>query len=164
MHQRPPVAYFITFATYGSRLPGDERGTASIGQNAYGDPGIGDQPGLAGYARKIQAFPAVRLDQQMRIVVETAIRERGAYRSWTLHALNVRTNHVHVVVTAEDESPELVMRSFKARATLLMRGQGIAGAGNAVWARRGSTRKAWTESDLLEIVDYVLYQQGPSLT
>ncbi len=49
------MAYFITFATYGSRLPGDDRGTVSIEQNAYGDPGIGDQPGLAGYARKIQA-------------------------------------------------------------------------------------------------------------
>ncbi len=34
----PPLAYFITFRTYGTWLPGDERGTVDVDNNAYGSP------------------------------------------------------------------------------------------------------------------------------
>jgi hypothetical protein len=33
-----PIAYFITFATYGTRLHGDERGTVDRTNNHYDTP------------------------------------------------------------------------------------------------------------------------------
>ena len=49
----------------------------------------------------------------MRNIVERTIREVILYRGWSLHGLNVRTNHVHLVVTA-DRAPEIVMEQLKA--------------------------------------------------
>jgi hypothetical protein len=36
-----PLAYHITFGTYGTRLHGDERGTVDRAMNKPGDPIIG---------------------------------------------------------------------------------------------------------------------------
>ena len=100
----------------------------------------------------------------MRQAVEYAITERCQFRGWILHALNVRTNHVHIVVTARDESNEIVMLGFKTRATRLLRERGLLAREEPVWVRHGSTRYVWKDDDLVECIDYVLYQQGPSLT
>jgi hypothetical protein len=40
MHPRP-IAYHITFGTYGTRLHGDPRGTVDRSMNRPGDPIIG---------------------------------------------------------------------------------------------------------------------------
>ena len=53
------------------------------------------------------------LDAPRRVAVEDAIRGVCDARAWGLVAINVRTSHVHVVVAA-DQSPEGVMRAFKA--------------------------------------------------
>ena len=42
---------------------------------------------------------AVLLDAQHRQVVEDVIRKHADIRRWELHAVSVRSNHVHVVVT-----------------------------------------------------------------
>jgi hypothetical protein len=39
-----PLAYHITFGTYGTRLHGDERGTVDRSMNHPGDPVIGAEP------------------------------------------------------------------------------------------------------------------------
>jgi hypothetical protein len=36
-----PLAYHITFGTYGTRLHGDERGTVERAHNVYGEPIVG---------------------------------------------------------------------------------------------------------------------------
>jgi hypothetical protein len=41
-----------------------------------------------------------------------------------LHALNVRTNHVHTVVTAS-RKPEQVLNGLKANATRQLRNEGL---------------------------------------
>src|SRR5690348_3032028 len=39
-----PLAYHITFGTYGTRLHGDQRGTVDRRVNGYGDPIVGSDP------------------------------------------------------------------------------------------------------------------------
>ena len=98
-----------------------------------------------------------RLTGQQRAAVEAAIREVCDYRGWALHALNVRTNHVHVVVTS-DGKPEFAMNSFKSWATRKMSEAGLAGGGGHIWTRHGSTRYLWNEPSVAAAVAYV--QEG----
>lgn len=159
-----PAGYFLTFSTYGSHLPGNEQVSTSRRQNGILDPRIGPRPGLEAKMRELMRHRAVILDRRMRTEVESAIRERCVFRGWILHALNVRTNHVHVVVSAEDEAPERVLQQLKGRATRYLRDAGLCGPDAPVWARHGSTRMVWDEAGLTEVVDYVLFRQGEPLT
>jgi REP element-mobilizing transposase RayT len=72
--------------------------------------------------------------------------------------MNVRTNHVHVVVEAPVE-PEEAMRVLKARATRALREAGHFDPSREIWTRHGSTRYLWDERAVSVAVDYVLNRQ-----
>ena len=153
-----PLAYFITFTTYGTRLSGDERGSVDRRHNRVGAPRLSPDERFEGYARKLQSGPSVVLGDSHRRTVDAAIREHCAYHGWTLHALNVRTNHVHVVVCSP-KPPELVMNSFKACATRRLRERGLASPADRLWTRHGSTRYIANEASLDVVCDYTLNRQ-----
>ena len=90
---------------------------------------------------------AVLLDERRRMIVELTIREVAEHRTWIVHALGVRSNHVHVVVTAEI-TPENVMNSFKSWATRRMVEAGALPKRTKTWSRHGSTRYLWTPAAL----------------
>ncbi|MBI2767326.1 MAG: transposase [Chloroflexi bacterium] len=79
-------------------------------------------------------------------------------RGWNLFAINVRTNHVHVVVTAT-APPERVLNDFKAWCTRRLRECGLASPGVHIWSRHGSTRHLWTDEHVAVAKHYVLYEQ-----
>ena len=110
-----PLAYFLTWCTYGTWLPGDERGWIQYGR--------GLQPPDA--VRKLEAQTrmtedACRLDGEQRDVVNRQIAETCNVRGWELHAVNCRSNHVHVVVTS-DRAPKNVRNQLKAWCTLRLK-------------------------------------------
>ncbi|MCI0626279.1 MAG: transposase [Acidobacteria bacterium] len=104
----------------------------------------------------------VELTASRRTEVEAAIHETCDIRGWMLRAVNIRTNHVHSVVTA-NRKPETVMNAFKANATRRMVGASVWQHGLKPWARHGSTRYLWTEMSLGRAVDYVINGQGNEL-
>ena len=56
------------------------------------------------------------LDGEQRDVVERQIAETCKIRNWELHAVNCRSNHAHVVVTAA-QAPKIVRNQLKAWCT-----------------------------------------------
>jgi len=62
----------------------------------------------------------VILGSRQRTLVHDAIVEVCEHRGWHLHAINVRTNHVHLVVTA-DRTGKRVLNDFKSYATRKMK-------------------------------------------
>jgi REP element-mobilizing transposase RayT len=64
-------------------------------------------------ARRGMAEDAVILTWPQRVFIEQTIREHCGIRKWELCAVNARTNHVHLVVTA-DRDADVVMNQFKA--------------------------------------------------
>src|SRR6185369_16121604 len=111
-----PLAYFISFRSYSTWLHGDKRGSIDRFHNRYGDPYLPANKAWHRHNQKqIKTDPFI-LRARERRAVEKAIRETCSIRNWRLHALNVRTNHVHTVVTA-NRKPELVLNAFKANAT-----------------------------------------------
>ncbi len=91
-----PLAYFLTWTTYGTWLPGDERGWCKRGSRVVetGDPDLRDA------ARSAMTEEPVILTQAQRDLIDAVIVKHCAIRKWTLHARNVRTNHIHAVVSA----------------------------------------------------------------
>jgi len=108
------------------------------------------------------AQPPIKLSSKVRKTVELAIRETCDVRKWSLWAFNVRTNHVHTVVSA-NAKPDCIRSAFKANATRMLREAGYWREEQTPWARKGSKRYLWTEQDLLNAIAYVLYDQGEPL-
>lgn len=157
-----PLAYFITIRTYGTWLHGDERGSTDPDHNAYGSPRVTPDPSWVGSAMKRMTDQPFVLGAKARDSVDAAIRERCQHAGWNVLAMNVRTNHVHVLVAASDP-PEQVMTSLKAWATRRLRADGLVSATRRVWSRHGSTVHAWNEADLENIGHYILHGQGDEL-
>jgi REP element-mobilizing transposase RayT len=132
-----PLAYLISFRSYGTWLHGDQRGSIDRFHNRYGDPYLPTNYAWKHHNRKrLKKAPFV-LRARARGSVEKAIRETCSIRKWQLHALNVRTNHVHTVVTA-NRKPELVLNAFKANATRQLRQDQLWPHQSSPWADKGS--------------------------
>ena len=135
-----PLAYFITWTSYGTWLPGDDRGWTKW---HHGDQL--PQPLLADWCREQMTDTPVYLDTLQRETVESVIDEHCAKREWILHAANCRTNHCHVVVTASGYGGEIVRDQFKAWGTTRLKerqrkqSDGIQVRENW-WSRKGSVR------------------------
>jgi REP element-mobilizing transposase RayT len=157
-----PLAYFITFTAYGTRLHGDERGSVDRVHNLPGTPVLEpDSARVAAETALLMAAPVI-LGPERRKAVRRAIVEHCDVKGWRLFALNVRTNHVHVVVRA-DIPPERVFESLKAWATRRLVSERIAEKGARVWTRHASTRYLWTERDVEDACTYVVHGQGDPL-
>lgn len=156
-----PIAYFITWSTYGTWLPGDERGWVEYLRGwQLPDP-----------VRELEAAAkmtedACRLDLAQREAVHEQIPETCRYRGWTLHAVNCRTNHVHVVVSAA-VPPEAVRRKLKAWCTRKLKALARLKHPSKVvrenwWAERGSQRYINDDASLEAAILYVRdYQDKP---
>jgi len=154
-----PLAYFLTWPTYGTWLPGDPRGWAKKGQG-FQPP----DPMREREAKARMTEDACLLDVDQRQLVERTIADHCAIRKWQMHAVNCRTNHVHVVVTA-DRQPEIVRDQFKAWCTRKLKGMSLArrGADNQEdssvrlkwWAEGGSRIFLNDEASVEAAIQYV---------
>lgn len=157
-----PLAYFITFTTHGSWLHGDERGSVDPWHNQYESPTIDRNDAIQNSDRKRMRRDSVVLNAEMRRAVEVTIRNVCNFRDWTLYALNVRTNHVHVVVSAE-QSPERVMNTLKSWSTRRLREANLYDCDHSPWTRHGSTRYLWNDEELQAAGKYTVEGQGDDI-
>ncbi len=145
----PVLAYFITFHTYGSWLHGAERGSVDDQHNEYGTPFIVSDPQRLEKNRERMTQAMYLMDQPRREVVCDAIIAECRFRGWHLHALHVRSNHVHLVVTA-DTHPDFVMKSCKAHASKCLNRLGFDSPDHKRWSVHGSTRYLWSEDSVMK--------------
>jgi REP element-mobilizing transposase RayT len=146
-----PLAYFLTWTTYGTWLTGDEHGSFEF-HKGFQAPNLERREAAAALMTEEACF----LDSEQRRLVEETITRHCQIRGWRLHAVNCRTNHVHVVVTA-DRDPATVMEQFKAWSTRRLKEQ----AGEQLprlkwWTERGSKRYINDEDSLEAAIKYVL--------
>jgi REP element-mobilizing transposase RayT len=149
-----PLAFFITWTTYGSWLHGDAPGWVAKGVGGIQAPDAQKRE----EARARMKDEPVVLNAQQGAIVEKTIREHCEFRGWQLHAVNVRTNHVHVVVTA-DRAPEEVMNQFKAWCSRRLN-EAEGGAGKRWWTKHGSTKWINDTAYLHNAVRYVVEGQS----
>jgi REP element-mobilizing transposase RayT len=154
-----PIAYFITWTCYGTHLPGDERGWTKWHK--------GDQlpqPLLADWCRDRMTESAVVLDTKQRAIVNKVVLDHCRIRGWTLHAINCRSNHCHVVVTAVDYDGEQVRDQLKSWGTRRLKAhqrtleaEGRKPSGEVRehwWTGKGSVRKLFDDESLAAAIQY----------
>lgn len=141
------IAYFITWTTYGTWLPGDQRGWWRKGELQSPNELFRK---MAAAKMKETGFT---LSPDERNSVEETVARHCHVRGWTLHAVNARTNHVHVVVTAPSYAPNRVREQFKAWCTRRLKS--IISNRDRFWTEGGSCRWINHDDDLEAAVIYV---------
>ena len=152
-----PLAYLLTWTTYGSWLHGDPRGSADRHNATRAHPYHPGNPAWREASRQRMKGPSVRLTEAMRRVALAAVLEHCRHKGWSAVAADCLSTHVHVVVAAPGEPPERVMTELKAYATRALRREGLAAKGK-LWTRGGSTRYLWTPASVGAAGRYVRNQ------
>jgi REP element-mobilizing transposase RayT len=155
-----PLAFLITFRSYGTWLHGDERGSVNRFRNQYKSRRLPPEKKWVETNRRRLRREVVTLTATQRVCVAEAVLETCQIRQWNLYAINVRTNHVHTVADIGSKKPEIALNAFKANATRKMREDGYWQSEFSPWVDKGSNRYLWNERSVARAIDYVLYGQG----
>ncbi len=151
--------YFITFTTYGQWLHGDARGSVDRHNNQPGSPLLPTNQERVTASKNLMVDAPFRMDERRRAIVLASIREHAGFRGWAVHAVHVRSTHVHVVVSGE-APPERMMTAFKAYASRGLTAAGLGDKTERRWSRHGSTRWLNTEETIQRAIRYTVDEQG----
>ncbi len=155
-----PLAFLLTIRTFGTWLHGDQRGAFQRLRNrGPQSKRVDSNVPLAETMSASMKQSSTVLNSTQRDFVDQAIRGVCDFRSYGLKALNVRSNHSHIVVHAKAK-PEKIVNEMKAYSTRRLRSEGEFSPDRKIWSRGASTRYLWKPRHVVAAVDYVLYSQG----
>ena len=125
------LGYMVTWTTYGTWLPGDDRGYVSRGKI------LGKNEAL--HRANIERLKSrvVKLSRQEQEVVRRAILSRAESLRQKIYAIMVHSNHVHIVAQRISKSIEMVVSYYKNSARLALRANGFTGR---LWTNGFATR------------------------
>jgi len=161
-------AYFLTWTTYGTWLPGDPRGHVSnvVGadgryhrkSNQFGaEHSAGDEATL-NRARAQQKWETVWLNAGHAKFCAAAMISAANERNWRILRSAVMCNHVHVVVAGSTESGPATERVLKGVSQARL--SDAMGKNQRWWTRRGSDRSLSGSQAVLAAMKYVENQAG----
>lgn len=148
-----PVAFFLTWTTYGTWLPGDQRGWIEF-HHGWQLP----DPIRELEARAKMAEGSCLLTPKQREIVERQVAETCQHRGWCLIAVNCRSNHLHAVISAPNCAPRKIRQDIKAWCTRRLKAESDSTRENW-WAERGSIRYIFDDEALAVVVQYVTEAQ-----
>ena len=132
-----PLAFHITFGTYGTRLHGDARGTVHRAHNQFGEPIIGADAEWEADEAAVLKYPPVILTDEQRTLVESMIPTVCDRGGWKLHVCAARDDHVHALLSTPSEGVT-VRRLLKRWLSDSMSERWPQQPGQAWWAECGS--------------------------
>jgi REP element-mobilizing transposase RayT len=153
-----PLAYHITFGTYGTRLHGDPRGTVDRSQNEFGEPIVGRDDEWKSFEQKNLNFQPLILTIEQRVFIERqvpTICERGG---WEFLQVAAAPDHIHNMVSARIDGKDI--RKWLKR--------WLSEALSAIWPLRyrevwwsecGSVKWIWTEDYYERVRNYIQKQR-----
>jgi len=140
--------------TYGSWLQGDKRGFVRNGEILQGDEKILE------LCKKFQKCPTVKLTNQEKVIIETAILKEAERISHKIEALAVCTNHIHLAARPCDKSIERIVSMYKSVATRELRYYGRIGK---IWTKGFDKRFCFTQDDLSRKIAYIRNHKLPTM-
>ena len=147
-----PLAYLLTFRSYGTWLHGDPRGWV---KRSHRDTRLRTpHEGIRRASGRLLTNAPVAFDTRQRLLIHTTMVRVCEARGWRLFAINVRTNHVHIVLSGGG-APERMMTALKAWSTRMLRKEHAVGADGRLWAQHGSTRYLWRDEAVAAACRYV---------
>jgi len=163
-----PFALFITWTTYGTWLPGDERGHVSNTllpgggfvpkENRLGVDARKDDAFTREQAKSQQNWNSVWLTPDEAFTAVAALANAASKRNWRILRAAAMSNHVHVVVTNCPDDGPAVRRIFKGNAHAELstaRGKTL-----RWWTTGGSDRYLHDIESIEASIQYVANQHG----
>jgi REP element-mobilizing transposase RayT len=150
-----PIAYHITWGTYGARLPGTDRPHIDRDHNQYGAPLAPANPARESSIRGHMSFPPVLLTLTQRHEVRRAIDDVAGRYKWKIHNVAVQQDHVHVVITAPRDGQNLrdALKAVAARSLNKAFGK------REWWAEKGSAKYLFEQDYFEAAIAYVERQR-----
>ncbi len=145
-----PLAYFITWTTYGTWLPGDQRGWVDKHEFGIKTGNVVKEKA----AQKRMNETAITLNTDKRMVAENAIKEACNYKGWKIHALNIRTNHIHIVISGYLTEPSEILRVLKAYSTRTLNMTYKTLIRKHWWTKKGSIRHLTDKKTVNAAIEY----------
>jgi REP element-mobilizing transposase RayT len=141
------TGYMATWTTYGTWLPGDERGYVNNkGQTLRGEKGILRKN------QKRQKTPTVKLNRQEKKMAEEVIFDEAKRIEHKIIALAVCTNHVHLLAKPHQQSIEDIIGRYKSITTRAFWEYGRKGK---IWTRGFDKQFCFTTKELTARTKYV---------
>jgi REP element-mobilizing transposase RayT len=163
--------WFLTWTTYGTWLPGDERGFVSPKfegdeperrNNVLHSPYDAGRPELRSLALAKLVGDPVFFDEGKAVVLQGQFEETAAHRGWVIVIGAVMTSHVHLVVgVSGDPEPSVLMRDFKSYGSRALNRRYAKPESGTWWTEQGSKRKVKNQQHFEAVVNYVLKQEKP---
>ena len=163
--------WLLTWTTYGTWLPGDDRGFVSnvregpgpeVKHNTPGTAYDTKQRGLAIAAQQQMTGPPIRLTAALAGPLAEQFRETARFRGWSLLAVAIMANHVHLVVAVPgDPDPEVLLRDFKSYGSRCLNRLAGKPQSGTWWTASGSRRKLPDNAAVRSAVVYVGNQDFP---
>lgn len=155
-----PLAYHITWGTYGTRLHGGPRPTVDRNFNEYGTPVLEFDEYRYELAQERLKYDPIMLTAEQMIFVEDVVPgicERGHWRYRTCAA---GPDHVHVLLTAtfDPEKIRALLKRWIGQA--LSEKWTLEGEERTWWAECGSIKWVDSERYLTKVTDYVTKQRA----
>jgi REP element-mobilizing transposase RayT len=165
--------WFLTSTTYGTWLPGDERGFVGPVRTPLGVQTIHNLPGteydhdiqgLRRYARSQLKGPRIVLAPSQADVLIRQYYETARHRGWNLSAVGIMPTHFHIIVgVLDDPQPDEILSDFKSYGSRALNKKWDRPKSGTWWTESGSKRKLPDESAVLAAVEYIRRQQNPLL-
>ncbi len=163
--------WFLTWTTYGTWLPGDDRGFVSnvragngpeVKHAEPGTPYDQKQRGLTIAAQEQLRGDPVWLRSEHAVALVEQFQETARFRGWAIIAVAIMANHIHIVLgVSGDPEPDSLLRDLKSYGSRrLNRLAGKPTSGNW-WTAGGSRRILRGETALRTVVKYVQNQSNP---
>jgi len=163
--------WFLTWTTYGTWLPGDQRGFVSdvesddgttIRHNVPGTEYDANMPDLEAHAASLLKADSVRLSKVQAELLLDQLLETADFRQWTLFAVSIMANHCHVVVGVPgDPDPEKLLGDLKSYGSRILNRTGHTVPHDKRWTKSGSKRKLPDDQAVLNTIQYTIDQEFP---
>lgn len=167
--------WLLTNTTYGTWLPGDERGSVTsvrdrrpsdpptrsrLEHDRPGEPWEESIPGLRRSAQHVMKGPPIYLHVSQAETLLAQFLETAERRGWEVLAVSIMANHYHLVIQAADEwRSDRILADLKAYGTRRLSQTYGAPASETWWTAKGSKRKLPHDRAIADGVNYVLYKQ-----
>jgi REP element-mobilizing transposase RayT len=153
-----PLAYHITWGTYGTRLHGDRRGTVRREASQFDSPIIGRIDKFRNREIELLRFAPRLLDRQRRSFVESAIPEVCRRGKWKLIDCAAAPDHIHCLLRAQADGQE-VRKWLKRWIGQALSSRWPLQPGQTWWAEGGSVKWIFDERYLESAKQYVSRQR-----
>ena len=154
-----PLAFHMTFGTYGTRLHGDERSTVARPLNHFGQPFVEPDEIRQQFVFDSMIGNPLYLSAVQRIEIERIAPEICQRGGWDFHIAAAQPDHVHCLLSCRSE-PKVARKLLKRWLSDHLTANWALNHSPRWWADGGSGKYVWDEDYFRRAFEYIERQRA----